>query len=225
MKKLLKPIALILALLLAVLCFSTPNNSTASGHNMTATTLSMTVGTKQSMTVPGVSSSKVKWKSNKTSIATVDKKGVVKAKKAGSATITGTYQKIKFTCKVTVTATKGTTYNKTLVDNSKLKVVLTSITQTKFNFKVTNKTNKGIFVTIGDSYIQLDGKSYYDNEAYERSYPTIAPHDTRTFSGIEFGSKYKLSKTNYSKLNISVIGVYDDSYSSFYDKRMTFKLK
>lgn len=45
---------------------------------------------------------KVKWKSSKKSVATVSKKGVVKGKKAGKATITAKVGGKSFKCKVTV---------------------------------------------------------------------------------------------------------------------------
>jgi hypothetical protein len=45
---------------------------------------------------------KVTWKSSSKSVATVSSKGVVKAKKQGSTTITATVSKKKYTCKVTV---------------------------------------------------------------------------------------------------------------------------
>lgn len=47
-------------------------------------------------------SGKIKWKSNKQSVATVSKKGLVKAKKTGKATITATYRNKKYKCVVTV---------------------------------------------------------------------------------------------------------------------------
>ncbi|MEE1304267.1 MAG: BspA family leucine-rich repeat surface protein [Agathobacter sp.] len=55
------------------------------------------VGTKQ----------KAKWTSSNKSVATVDKNGKVKAIKAGTATITATLGKKKFTCKVTVKNKSG----------------------------------------------------------------------------------------------------------------------
>lgn len=57
-------------------------------------------------------SGKVKWKSSKKSVATVSSKGKVKAKKAGSATITARVSGKKLTCRVKVkSAAKGTKAN------------------------------------------------------------------------------------------------------------------
>ena len=44
----------------------------------------------------------VKWKSSNKKVATVNSKGKVTGKKAGTATITATYGKKKYTCKITV---------------------------------------------------------------------------------------------------------------------------
>ena len=61
---------------------------------------------------PAKASKKVTWKSSKKSIATVSAKGVVKAKKTGTTTITATSKsnkKIKATCKITVKKAKSQT--------------------------------------------------------------------------------------------------------------------
>ncbi len=50
----------------------------------------------------------VTWKSNKKSVASVNEKGVVTAKKPGSATITATADKTSATCKITVLTPKVT---------------------------------------------------------------------------------------------------------------------
>ena len=44
----------------------------------------------------------VKWKSSNVNTATVSKKGIVTAKKGGSAKITATVGKKKYSCKVTI---------------------------------------------------------------------------------------------------------------------------
>ncbi|MGB8451155.1 MAG: Ig-like domain-containing protein [Anaerocolumna sp.] len=49
-----------------------------------------------------ISGNKVSWSSNKKSVATVSKWGIVTAKSEGKATITAKYKNIKYTCIVTV---------------------------------------------------------------------------------------------------------------------------
>jgi len=67
---------------------------------LSKTSVSLKVG--KTYTLKATSSSKVTYKSSDTSVATVSAKGVVKAKKAGTAKITVTSNKVKNTCKVTV---------------------------------------------------------------------------------------------------------------------------
>lgn len=67
--------------------------------------LVLTVGKKAKLKVKGTKK-KVKWSSSKKKIATVTKKGVVKAKKKGTAKIVAKVGKKKYTCKVVVKAKK-----------------------------------------------------------------------------------------------------------------------
>lgn len=67
--------------------------------------LVLTVGKKAKLKVKGPKK-KVKWSSSKKKIATVTKKGVVKAKKKGTAKIVAKIGKKKYTCKVVVKAKK-----------------------------------------------------------------------------------------------------------------------
>lgn len=67
--------------------------------------LVLTVGKKTKLKVKGTKK-KVKWSSSKKKIATVTKKGVVKAKKKGTAKIVAKIGKKKYTCKVVVKAKK-----------------------------------------------------------------------------------------------------------------------
>ena len=67
--------------------------------------LVLTVGKKAKLKVKRTKK-KVKWSSSKKKIATVTKKGVVKAKKKGTAKIVAKIGKKKYTCKVVVKAKK-----------------------------------------------------------------------------------------------------------------------
>ena len=70
--------------------------------------LTLTVGKTAKLKVKNTKK-KIKWSSSKKSVATVTKKGKVKAKKAGKTTITAKVGKKKLKCKVTVTAKKSNT--------------------------------------------------------------------------------------------------------------------
>lgn len=67
--------------------------------------LTLTVGDTAKLKVKNTKK-KIKWSSSKKAVATVTKKGKIKAKKAGKTTITAKVGKKKLTCKVTVKAKK-----------------------------------------------------------------------------------------------------------------------
>ena len=69
--------------------------------------LTLTVGQKKKLKVKGTKK-KVKWSSKNKKIATVTKKGVVKAKKKGTTKIIAKVGKKKYTCKVKVKAKQNT---------------------------------------------------------------------------------------------------------------------
>ncbi|MBR1731699.1 MAG: Ig-like domain-containing protein, partial [Ruminococcus sp.] len=62
----------------------------------------LTVGKKLTLMLNNATASKVKWSTSNKKVATVTKKGVVKAKKKGKATVTAKYKGKKYTCKITV---------------------------------------------------------------------------------------------------------------------------
>ncbi|MEE3468548.1 MAG: Ig-like domain-containing protein [Eubacterium sp.] len=67
--------------------------------------LTIYTGNKKQLKLKNVTkkqAKKITWKSSKKSVATVNKKGVITAKNEGKTTITATYKKKKYTCKVTV---------------------------------------------------------------------------------------------------------------------------
>ncbi len=98
-----------IALTLAVVTPSiAPMNNVAVAEAATAiklnkTKLTLNVGDTSKLKISGTKS-KVTWATNKKTVATVDKTGKVTAVKAGSAIITATVNKKKYTCKVTVKA-------------------------------------------------------------------------------------------------------------------------
>lgn len=75
--------------------------TTGTSMSISATKATITAGQKKTLKVTDASGT-VKWSSSKKSVATVSSKGVVTAKKAGTATITASAGGEKVTCKVTV---------------------------------------------------------------------------------------------------------------------------
>lgn len=109
-----KTCALVLTLALSISALSVAPDADAAAKKPKKITLNaskktLTAGQKFTLKVkkvkPAKANKKVTWKSSKKSVATVSSKGVVKAKKAGKATITATSKKnkkVKATCKITV---------------------------------------------------------------------------------------------------------------------------
>lgn len=76
--------------------------------SLNKTTLKLVKGKKYKLKLKNVKTAKVKWSSRNKKIASVNKSGKVTAKKKGSTTITATYGKKKYKCRVTVVDKKTT---------------------------------------------------------------------------------------------------------------------
>lgn len=102
-RKIRKVTGLILAMLLAAGQFFTGGKDVLAASKQKAlniTDLSLSVGQSQKLKISG--GGKIKWSSSKKSVASVSKKGTVKAKKSGKATITARVSGKKLTCNVVV---------------------------------------------------------------------------------------------------------------------------
>ena len=99
MKRLKKTsIILLMCMLLSVIVMPV----SASAAKLNKKSISLNVGKTYTLKATGTKG-KITWTSNKKSVATVSSKGIVKAKKKGTAVITAKYGKNKkLTCKVTV---------------------------------------------------------------------------------------------------------------------------
>lgn len=116
-----KQLKKILVMFLAVILITgmLPMQGEAAAVKLNKTKMTIYVGSSKTLKVKGASG-KVKWSSNKKSVATVNQNGKVTAKKAGKATITAKVNKKTYQCKVTVknpylnskslTLSKGKTY-------------------------------------------------------------------------------------------------------------------
>lgn len=102
-KKGLKSLALLLALILAIGFSPVTNVEAKAAPRLNYKKVTLVQGKKKRLKVRNLKKGKkVKWYSTKKSVATVNKKGIVKAKKKGKAYIVAKVGKKKYRCKVTV---------------------------------------------------------------------------------------------------------------------------
>ncbi len=111
MKKVKRTLVTLLTLALMMSVFSPMGGKAfaASKVKLSRTKTTLYVGDSETLALLGITekqAKKVTWKSSKTSVATVNKSGKVKAKKAGKSTVTAKLNKKKYTCKVTVKKAK-----------------------------------------------------------------------------------------------------------------------
>lgn len=91
-------------ILLAVLFLSLaiPAGTQAAEIKLNKKKVVLEVDAKITLKLGDIKATDVKWSSSAKKVATVTSKGIVTAKAEGSATVTATYKKKKYTCKVTV---------------------------------------------------------------------------------------------------------------------------
>ena len=117
---------------------------TEAAPRISSSKLTMIKGQSRTLKITGLKKGqKITWKSSNSKIVTVNKAGKLQAKAKGSATITGTVSKRKYTCKVTVQAPK---LNKTSIT---LKVGQTyQLKLSGTNQKITWKSSNSKIVTV-----------------------------------------------------------------------------
>ena len=139
---------------------------TEAAPRISSSKLTIIKGQSRTLKITGLKKGqKITWKSSNSKIVAVNKAGKLQAKAKGSATITGTVSKRKYTCKVTVQAPK---LNKTSVtlktgqtDQLKLSGTNQKITWKSSNSKIVtvNKTGKLFAKSAGNATItaQVNG--------------------------------------------------------------------
>ena len=150
--------SLILVLLL-VFAFSIPVYAAKPKLNKTSATI--TAGKTVQLKVKGTKA-KVKWSSNKKSVATVTKNGKVKGIKEGTATITAKVAGKKLKCKVTVSSTKGGSASEQFKT-----VELTSGNVNNYLEIVLNEGSNGTRLTIKDKLFSTGWYPMLDVTCFE----------------------------------------------------------
>ena len=150
---------------------------TEAAPRISSSKLTMIKGQSRTLKITGLKKGqKISWKSSNSKIVAVNKAGKLQAKAKGSATITGTVSKRKYTCKVTVQAPK---LNKTAVT---LKVGQTyQLKLNGTNQKISWKSSNSKIVTVNKA-----GKLF----AKSAGNATI----TAQINGIRFVCKVKIQK-------------------------------
>lgn len=149
--KFLKKILILMSFILVFFTFSSATNVQAASISKTKVTLLN--GQSVSLKVKG-KSGKIKWSSSKKSVATVNSKGLVKAKKKGTAKITAKIGKKKYTCKVTVQSPKLSKTKLSMKYGKSYTLKLSGTNQkvkwSSSNGKVAVVSSKGKISTIGN---------------------------------------------------------------------------
>lgn len=169
MKRLKKTsIILLMCMLLSVIVMPV----SASAAKLNKKSISLNVGKTYTLKATGTKG-KITWTSSKKSVATVSSKGIVKAKKKGTAVITAKYEKNKkLTCKVTVKQpVKSIKLNKTSATLKKgssltLKAAVApssannkAVTWSSSNKKVATVSSKGVVKTVGNGTATITVKA------------------------------------------------------------------
>lgn len=150
---------------------------TEAAPRISSSKLTMIKGQSRTLKITGLKKGqKITWKSSNSKIVTVNKAGKLQAKAKGSATITGTVSKRKYTCKVTVQVPKLNKTSVTLKAGQTYQLKLSGTNQ-----KITWKSSSPKLVTVSASG-KLSAKSAGN--------ATV----TAQVNGIRFVCKVKIQK-------------------------------
>ena len=117
---------------------------TEAAPRISSSKLTMIKGQSRTLKITGLKKGqKITWKSSNSKIVVVNKAGKLQAKAKGSATITGTVSKRKYTCKVTVQAPKLNKTSVTLKAGQTYQLKLDGTNQ-----KITWKSSNSKIVTV-----------------------------------------------------------------------------
>lgn len=115
MKKFCRMFIVLVALVISMSCMSAMNVSAAQKVKLNKKKVTIYVGKTTTLKLKN-NKKKIKWSTSNKKVATVSKKGKVKGKKAGKATITAKVGEKKYKCKVTVKKPKNQKKSQTARD-------------------------------------------------------------------------------------------------------------
>ncbi len=183
---------------LMVLCLLliTPVKANAAAVKLNKTTLTLNTDDSYTLKISGTTKS-VKWTSSNKAVATVSTKGVVKAVKTGSTTITATVANKKYTCKVTVPTIKLNATSLTVEESNTytLKVLGTSkaITWSTSNKAIATVTSKGVVKGIKGGTVTITAKVSNKKYTCKITVPVIKLNKTEVSIGVGKTSNLNIS--------------------------------
>lgn len=195
-----KAMALLMAAVLAGSALYSGVADAASAIKLNKKTAKIAVGKSVTLKVRGTKK-KVKWKSSKKSVATVNAKGKVTGKKAGKAVVTAKVKGKTLKCKVTVTkkqaakknaktATKKQTAKKTNTAGKKNTTTDISLQKKVISIVNKNRKKKGLEALTMDEKLM---KAAQDRaKELTKSFSHTRPNGTSCFTIFE---KYKITPT------------------------------
>lgn len=178
--------------------------------------LSLVAGNNAALKL-NIRSSKATWKSSNKKVASVSKKGIIKAKKAGKTTITAKYNGQTVKCKVTVKKPEDVV----------IKTVNWDDMDNKVQFKITNNTNKPIIVQ--QELKAYDYNYHYFNSMYLTTASAVIPaKSTRTVVFYDTAWDDIIYDTQQFAVRINVKGIDRTCYALYtgnYEKPYKFIIK
>ena len=124
--------AVVLVMIFAVMAVPIQTQAAAM---LNATSKTMSIGETATLKVYGATS-KVKWSSTNKAVATVNQKGKVTAKSAGTAMIKAKVSKKTLKCKITVNKPAKTYESKVLYEDDEIIITFTGISGKEDNYQV-----------------------------------------------------------------------------------------
>lgn len=189
----------LVALVISMSCMSTMNVSAAQKVKLNKKKVTIYVGKTTTLKLKN-NKKKIKWSTSNKKVATVSKKGKVKGKKAGKATITAKVGKKKYKCKVTVKKMKkSSVYKPQVSSNSKPQTVTAK-------YKIIDACKK-----YGTFHSNTNEKYYYLSRS--------------TVSDDQYWMEYYTSINYYPDTDTLKINVYVENTSTGLDYMTIFEIK